>query len=113
MSPAPKGSVPGCLSLLRRHDREFLCVTLASVLEVHLLLERTDDLARIVATDTGIKIPQDAPPHLSEEFFPSKNTEAVEGTDGRLAYLSSGTRSTDTTPRLRHRASRAKERLLR
>jgi signal transduction histidine kinase len=31
-------------------------------------------LARIVATDTGIKIPQDALPLLSEEFSHSKNT---------------------------------------
>jgi signal transduction histidine kinase len=48
--------------------------------EVRLLVERTDGFARVVVSDTGIGIPQDALPHLFKEFFRAENAKAVKKT---------------------------------
>jgi hypothetical protein len=39
--------------------------------------------ARIVVTDNGIRIPQDAPPHFSEEFLCPKRAQSCRG-DGLI-----------------------------
>ncbi len=46
--------------------------------EVRLAAERNDGQARIVVSDTGIGVPQDALPELFQEFFRAKNAKALE-----------------------------------
>jgi signal transduction histidine kinase len=46
--------------------------------EVQLSLERIDATARIVVSDTGIGIPEDALPDLFQEFFRAKNARQVQ-----------------------------------
>ena len=46
--------------------------------EVRLLLERVDGAARIVVADTGIGIPEEALPHLFEEFFRADNARDLQ-----------------------------------
>jgi len=57
--------------------------------EVRLRLEREDDHARIVVADTGIGIPDEAQPHLFEEFYRASNAKALEeeGTGLGLAIV--------------------------
>jgi len=46
--------------------------------QVSVSLERKNGSARLVVSDTGIGIPQDAMPQLFEEFFRAKNAKDVE-----------------------------------
>ena len=46
--------------------------------EVRLLLERANDYARITVADTGIGIPENAVPHLFEEFFRAANAKQLQ-----------------------------------
>jgi signal transduction histidine kinase len=46
--------------------------------EVQLLLDRDDGYARIVVSDTGIGIPEEALPNLFEEFFRAKNAKELQ-----------------------------------
>jgi len=46
--------------------------------EVRLRLERVNDLAHIVVADTGIGIPEDALPHLFDEFFRATNAKELQ-----------------------------------
>jgi signal transduction histidine kinase len=46
--------------------------------EVKVLLEQVNASARIVISDTGIGIPEDARPHLFEEFFRAKNAKELQ-----------------------------------
>ena len=46
--------------------------------EVRLLLERSGGGARIMVSDTGIGIPEDALPDLFQEFFRAKNARQVK-----------------------------------
>jgi signal transduction histidine kinase len=46
--------------------------------EVRLSLERADGSAHLLVSDTGIGIPQDAFPHLFQEFFRAKNARDLE-----------------------------------
>jgi signal transduction histidine kinase len=46
--------------------------------EVHLLLERINNYARIIVADTGIGIPSEAQSHLFEEFYRAKNAKEME-----------------------------------
>ncbi len=57
--------------------------------EVRLRAERTDGFVRVVVADTGIGIPQDAMPHLFEEFFRAPNAKktAQTGTGLGLAIV--------------------------
>jgi signal transduction histidine kinase len=57
--------------------------------EVRLRLERAEDHARIVIADTGIGIPDEAQPHLFEEFYRAGNAKALEeeGTGLGLAIV--------------------------
>jgi len=57
--------------------------------EVRLRLERDEDHARIVVADTGIGIPDEAQPHLFEEFYRASNAKALEeeGTGLGLAIV--------------------------
>ena len=48
--------------------------------KVHLLAKRMDGFVRLIVADTGIGIPEDALPHLFEEFFRAKNAKAIEST---------------------------------
>jgi signal transduction histidine kinase len=45
--------------------------------QVHLSLERLDSSARVVVSDTGIGIPEDALPDLFHEFFRAQNARQV------------------------------------
>jgi signal transduction histidine kinase len=57
--------------------------------EVRMRLERDGDYARIVVADTGIGIPDEALPHLFEEFYRAKNAKDLEeeGTGLGLAIV--------------------------
>jgi signal transduction histidine kinase len=57
--------------------------------EVRLRLERDEDHARIAVADTGIGIPDEAQPHLFEEFYRAGNAKALEeeGTGLGLAIV--------------------------
>jgi signal transduction histidine kinase len=46
--------------------------------EVRVQAERTDGFARIVVSDTGIGIPQDAMPQLFQEFFRAQNAKEIQ-----------------------------------
>ena len=48
--------------------------------EVQVQIRRTNGLACVVVADTGMGIPQDAMPHLFEEFFRAKNAKAAKET---------------------------------
>jgi signal transduction histidine kinase len=48
--------------------------------EVRLLVERANGFARIVVSDTGIGIPEEALPDLFQEFFRAKNARKVAET---------------------------------
>jgi signal transduction histidine kinase len=57
--------------------------------KVRLRAERTDGFVRVVVADSGIGIPQDAMPHLFEEFFRAPNAKktAQTGTGLGLAIV--------------------------
>ncbi len=46
--------------------------------EIRLLLERIDGMARITVADSGIGIPEEALPHLFEEFFRASNAKELQ-----------------------------------
>jgi signal transduction histidine kinase len=46
--------------------------------EIRLQLERANGFAHIIISDTGIGIPEDALPHLFEEFFRAKNAKELQ-----------------------------------
>jgi signal transduction histidine kinase len=46
--------------------------------EVQLLLEQANGFARIIVSDTGIGIPEDALPNLFQEFFRARNAKDLE-----------------------------------
>jgi signal transduction histidine kinase len=46
--------------------------------EVRFKLEQADGFARILISDTGIGIPEEAFPHLFQEFFRAKNARDLE-----------------------------------
>ncbi len=48
--------------------------------EVRILAERGEGLVRIVVSDTGIGIPEEAKPHLFEEFYRAPNAKATNET---------------------------------
>jgi signal transduction histidine kinase len=45
--------------------------------DVRVLLERTNGTARIVVSDSGIGIPEDALPNLFQEFYRAKNAQQL------------------------------------
>jgi signal transduction histidine kinase len=48
--------------------------------QVCVKAERTNELARVIVSDTGIGIPQDALPNLFTEFFRAKNAKQLQQT---------------------------------
>jgi signal transduction histidine kinase len=57
--------------------------------EVRILLEQESGFARVTISDTGIGIPEEAIPHLFDEFFRAKNAREIEerGTGLGLAIV--------------------------
>ena len=57
--------------------------------EVSLLAERQGEMARVIVRDTGIGIPEDALPHLFQEFFRARNAKMLteSGTGLGLAIV--------------------------
>ncbi len=45
---------------------------------IEVMLERRADEAALIVSDTGIGIPEEALPHLFEEFFRAENAKAIE-----------------------------------
>ena len=56
---------------------------------VELSLQRTDSTVRILVTDTGIGIPEEALPRIFDDFFRARNAkdQAIEGTGLGLALV--------------------------
>jgi signal transduction histidine kinase len=57
--------------------------------DVRVSVDRVDDVARLIVADTGVGIPDEARPHVFEEFFRAANAKAMDplGTGLGLAIV--------------------------